>query len=409
MRVWVFQTGEYLPFLDDGNRPMRASNVVRALLNRGHHVTLWTADFVHHDLTHRFGQNTLVRAGDNAEIRLVSSPGYRRNIGVGRLYDHAVLSANLRSALRGQVPPDVAFVGFPPVDAAAVMIHWLKRMGVPTILDVKDQWPETLLRPVPETMQPLGRVVLAPYYRLARRAIRQADVVVSISEPFLDWTLGFAGRERSERDMVVPLTVPTEVALPSETLAQAEQWWDRRGVLDDDRPKLIFVGRLTSVLDAEPLLRAASECPEWQVIVGGNGPLFERLVADTRSLPNVDVPGWLDQARSHTLHRRAAAAIVPYRQEHAFGLSIPNKALDALAHGLPILTSLSGHLADLVEGRGVGARYDQDRPLEGFLRAWGRDPSVRDTMSMRARLLYDTDFSHETVYSRLVDRLERMG
>lgn len=408
MRVWVFQTGEYLPYLDDHNRPMRAASVVRALVSRGHLVTLWTADFIHHELTHRYGRNTRLRATESVEIRFVHSPGYRANIGAGRLYDHAVLAANLRATLRDEPPPDVAFVGFPPVESAAVMVHWLRAHGVPVVIDVKDQWPQTLLRPVPGALQPIGRIALAPYYHLARRAMREADAISSISVPFLDWALDFARRERTPLDMVLPLTTPGRV-MEGVSLDEAKTWWARQGVTDDGGPKLIFIGRLTSILELEPVLHAADACPDWQLLIGGNGPEYPRLLEWASTRPNVHVPGWLDQARAEVLHRMATAMIIPYRQEEAFSLSIPNKAVDAFAHGLPIVTGLSGYLADTLQERGIGRRYSSAVPLDSILREWERHPSIVASMSKRAREFYDEEFPYDVTYSNLVDSLELMG
>lgn len=408
MRVWVLQTGEYLPYLHPNNRPMRAANVVHALADRGHDVTLWTADFSHHELRHLYGRNTVVRARPNVDIRLVHSPGYRRNVGPGRLYDHWVLANNLRRLLRGEEPPDVAIVGFPPVEAAAQMVDWLADHGIPTVIDVKDQWPETLLRVFPGRAEGLGRLILTPYYRLARRAIGRSDAVFSITDPFLQWALEFAGRRRGPGDLVMPLAAPDVPLVGGDDEHDAGRWWDERGVSDDGRPRLIFVGRLTPVLDFGPILQAAASCPEWQVVIGGSGPIKEGLERQARGLGNVVVAGWLDHSQSRVLHRRSTAVVIPYRDEPAFTLSVPNKVFDALAHGLPIVTCLSGHLTEVIQMHGVGVIYGDRVPLSDQLDYLAGHPQDVEAMSRRAGELHRERYSLEAVYRGLVEQLEEM-
>jgi len=96
---------------------------------------------------HRSSTQQNIRISDNLEIRLIPSCGYQRNIGVGRLIDHAQLAINLKKMLKQcKDIPDVAFIGYPPIETAAVLTRWLAKRGVPTLLDVKDQWPSLFLK-----------------------------------------------------------------------------------------------------------------------------------------------------------------------------------------------------------------------------------------------------------------------
>ena len=187
LTVWVFQTGEVIPWAGDSGRPMRAANVTRALLAAGHRVVLWTADFSHQNRRHAYGRHTRLRVSDELKVCFVHSRGYSRNIGPGRLFDHAQLGLAMRRLLAREPPPDVAFVGYPPIEPAATLTRWLRSRDIPVLLDVKDTWPDVLLRAVPHLARPLGRAGLDPYYRLSRYAISTATGLSSMSEPFLEW------------------------------------------------------------------------------------------------------------------------------------------------------------------------------------------------------------------------------
>ena len=57
---------------------------------------------------------------------------------------------------RENTPPDVAFIGYPPIEIAAVMTRWLTQKNVPCMLDVKDQWPTIFIDALPQLLQPVG-------------------------------------------------------------------------------------------------------------------------------------------------------------------------------------------------------------------------------------------------------------
>ena len=102
MKVWILQTGEPLHSDAGHPRPMRAMNLADALTQAGHEVLLWSSVFFHQEKRHRTGGAQSIEISDRLTIRLVPSRGYSRNLGLGRLADHAQLGHNLFTALRAQ-------------------------------------------------------------------------------------------------------------------------------------------------------------------------------------------------------------------------------------------------------------------------------------------------------------------
>ena len=201
MNVWIFQTGE--PLHIDGNhvRGMRAMNLADSLLSNGHSVTIWTSSFVHYEKKHRSKSFKKISVGKNLKICLVPSLGYEKHIGFRRLLDHFQLAYNLRKQLKKEkVVPDVAFVGYPPVEFAYIASAWLKHKGIPFMLDAKDQWPHIFLDPVPKTLRPLARIMFAPYFYLGQMAMRNASSFCSMTQSFLNWMEEFSGRRLSDKD-----------------------------------------------------------------------------------------------------------------------------------------------------------------------------------------------------------------
>jgi len=413
--VWILQTGEPLHVDGGSPRPMRAMNTADALVAAGHRVVLWSSAFYHQEKRHRARRAERFHLSPQLEIRLVPSPGYRRNIGPGRLWDHALLGFNLRRLLRQEpAPPDVGFVGYPPIETAAVLTRWLAARGAPCLLDLKDQWPSIFLDAAPRAARPVGRLVLAPYFHLAKRAMTEATGLAGIAEGFLRWGLEVAGRPRRETDIVVPLTSPDE-PVPEPERAAARRWWDGVGVKDDGTLRICFVGSHSSGFDFQPIRDAAARCaesgPACQFVICGDGECSAEWREAARSLANVVFPGWIDRPRIAALAERSSAALAPYRGRLDFSLSVPNKVIDSLAFGLPVLSPLPGEVAHLIAAHNVGLRYGPEagRTLHECVVALAGDADAREGMARSAGALYERSFSFERVYGGLVAHLERLA
>lgn len=407
MRAWVFQTGEPLPHLGGSARPMRAANVTDALLAAGHHVTLWSSDFNHQEGRHLTGGDARIMVQENLEVRLIHSRGYSRNVGPGRLADHAQLALRLRRLLTEARLPDVAFVGYPPIEPAAVMTRWLRERGVPTMLDVKDQWPDVLLRAVPKQAESVGRLALSAYTYLGRRAMRDATGLTSISQPFLDWSLRFAGRAQQPQDLVLPLTSRRGSPTTSER-AGAKRFWDELGVVADGRPRVTYVGTLSSSLDVSGII-AAARASSHQFVICGSGSTEGHFHSALAHEPNVVLPGWVDAPQAAVLAERTTLTMAPYVDEVGFTMSLPNKVFDSLAHGTPMVTNISGLVEALIRDEGVGRYYRDSAELGPTIEALLADPTEVHEMGRRARGLFESAYSFDIVYGGLVSHLEQLS
>ena len=414
LTVWIFQAGEPLHCDDELVRPMRAMNLANALVDRGYHVVLWSSSFYHQEKRHRSPTFKKIRINSNLDIMLIPSPGYKRNISFSRLFDHLRLALNLKKELNLQSSiPDAAFVGYPPIETAAVMVRWLCKRKVPTLLDVKDQWPSILVQSVPQIGQPLARIMLSPYYIVARRTMRQATGVCAMSESFLNWSLSFAKRERNQFDRVVPLT-SSKSSINEELLSSARQWWSAQGIEVDEKCRVMFVGSFSRAFDFDAVIAAAGQLIEHKVdcefILCGSGDLEESLKQKAKSYPNIIIIPWIDRAKIITLAERSSAVLAPYKNTEDFIASIPNKVIDSLLLGQPLLSPLQGEVEKLISDDGVGLSYglNSSRSLAQCIIELVDNPILIEKFSKNAVKLYDDKFSFEKVYGGIVEHIEKM-
>ena len=407
MLVWILQTGEPLQIDSGATRPMRAMNLSNKLLKAGHTVVLWSSAFDHQKKIHRSRNYKVIKVNNNLEIRLLPSNGYKKHMGFGRLVDHAQMAWNLRKLLKFEKSiPDVAFIGYPPIETAAIMSEWLKKKNVPTLLDIKDLWPSIFVDVFPKFLKPFARVLLHPYFYLAKRTMRNVDGISAMSQSFLNWSLSFANKPSSSYDKIVRLT-NEKVKSTDKDLILANEFWEKLNV-KYETPKVFFTGTFSTGFDFDQIRIAAEIIKECQFVLCGHGPCLNETQKLMKDLPNVIFPGWIDKFQLESLANMSIASLAPYKNVENFTLNIPNKIVDSLLLGVPILSPLKGEVASIIENNNVGITYDDNKPLNKCIKSLIDDNRLQKIMSNNARNLYDEKFEFNNIYDSLIIHLENI-
>ena len=161
LKIIIFQTAEPLIIDNDNARPMRAMNLANALIERGHFITLISTDFYHQKKIHRFNRDSKFIVSRNFNLILIKSIGYVHHIGLQRIFDHIQLAYKLNKYFKDEKPnPDVAVIGYPPIEPAWVLSKLLKNRKVITLLDVKDLWPIMFSDKVPALLKPIFNILI---------------------------------------------------------------------------------------------------------------------------------------------------------------------------------------------------------------------------------------------------------
>ncbi len=414
MNIWLFQTGEPIHTDQQVERPMRAINLANAFVEQGHTVVLWTAAFFHQKKIHRAAEFTIQRVSEQLTICLVPSVGYKKNVGLDRLYDHAILALNLRKALKASefAQPDVAFVGYPPIEFAYVAGSWLKARAVPYVLDVKDQWPDIFIRAFPAVLAPVARVVFYPYFFLGRRVVRNATAVTSMTAPFLDWVRNFARLPLGLNDFVFPLASKIELFTGGD-LATEIGWLTQIGI-EPNIPvfRIFFVGNfMASAFDFDTVLAAAdlaqTEGRNWQFVLCGDGDQWTNTKEKAHKLKNIIFPGRVNRKQMSAVASRSHVAIAPIKNNPDYLISIPNKIIDYFSLSLPVVTSLQGTVKQLLSDHQVGANYEpfDYQSLNSIIARYEADPELVIRQKQNALVLFNKEFNADQIYSLATERI----
>ena len=414
MIFWIFQTGEPLPSDQINPRKMRAYNLADILVRNGHKVVIWSSAFNHQDKIHRCKNFAEINVKKNLVVKLIPSPGYKKNISFGRLWDHYLLGLHLKRLLSKQVEkPDVAFIGFPPIEFAYEAAEWMKKNKIPFMLDVKDQWPDIFVSRVPKILKPVIKLMLKNYFAKSKALMIEADAISTISHSFLTWVNKYSDRKSKRNDIVATLSPVRENSNSSQEGFETKFKQEQIQFLKSQFV-ILFVGSLSKSFDFRPVLNAIEESSErnldWTFIICGDGELREIFINFREKFNNLILPGSISESDYKELAAVSDIAIAPYVKSSDFQMSIPNKILDYMSFALPMLTSLDGDTGKILVEQNIGAVYDPDVGLDMYekLESFYENLESRKRMSRNALNKFQSFYHGEKVYKKLADTLESM-
>jgi len=188
-----------------------------------------------------------------------------------------------------------------------------------------------------------------------------------------------------------------EGGLPAERVLVKPNFVDFAAPQPAPRAGLLFVGRLSIEKGMATLAAAMALLPDAQLRVAGDGPeagLLDGMasVAKLGSLPGEAVRQEMS---------RAAALVVPSICYENF----PRTLVEAFACGLPVIASRIGALAELVRDGETGLLFEPGNPRDlADKMAWAlAHPELMAAMGRNARAQYETEFSAEVNYRRLME------
>jgi glycosyltransferase involved in cell wall biosynthesis len=287
--------------------------------------------------------------------------------------------------------------------------------GIPVALDVRDLWPDVFFDLVPTALRPVARHAVPWMTAQLRRSATGADAILGVTDAFVDWGTAAGRRPRTARDRAFPMGY-SERMPSADQLRQAGEFWDRHGIVEKgSQPVVCFFGTFGWMFDFETVLKAAAIVNQAgsgaRFVLCGGGERLEQLRQAASGLDNVLFPGFVGSAEIWTLMRRSVAGLAPYRDFRNFDDNLPNKPIEYLSAGLPIVASQVRVLARLIHDHGCGLTYahGDSAALATAVRAMGEDAGRQRSMAGRARALFEQRYIAERVYDEMARHLEGLA
>lgn len=304
--------------------------------------------------------------------------------------------------------PDIIIGSSPTLFAAAAAYLLAKRLRARFVLEIRDLWPQTFVdmghysatNPLIKALQIL-EVFL---YRKADRIITLARG----SETYLR-ERGIAGSKIS----YIPNGVRLEQFTSSLDRPAAREKFGFSGFT------IVYTGAhgpangLEVILEAAEYLRKEKNL---EFVLVGDGTLKEDLRVRARSmdLTNVRFLPPVPKSEIPELLLAADAAVMPLTSAGVFGYAVsPNKLFDYLAAGKPVLCTVPGDTAALVESRrcGYSSPPEDGRALADSVRKLlSLTPRELEEMGENGRVLIRDEYSRKKLAVRLkAELLELLG
>ncbi len=413
LNVWIITVGEPLPLDGDNVRLYRSGILSYLMAEEGHSVTWWSSTFDHVAKVQRVSPEKDVVLQDNLTLSLLHGPGYRRNVSFRRLLDHILLAREFRKLAPTRPKPDVILVSYPTIELCFEAIRFGKKYGVPVAVDVRDLWPDSFEQAFPRMFRRPIHALFFPLNRKARRVFQSATAITGITDEIVDWAIRKGGSARRAIDRSFPFGYDAS-ELVDEDKVTATEFWHQHGV-SADHWNICFFGTLGRQFDLATVIDAARRLldshPEVRFILCGEGDLkgqFEQLAQD---VPSVVFPGWVDRVQISVLMDMSRLGLAPYYPSPDFMMSLPNKPIEYMSAGLPVLSTIGGVLGNLLTQHGAGVVCEGADPesLAAIVAELIHDPDRVARMRTASLDLFQRRFDAQHVYADFSEYLQQIA
>lgn len=415
MRAWLITIGEPLPSDSYGDRLFRTGMLAELLSARGHEVTWWTSAFDHVRKQPRASDDAVAQIAPNYSIRLLRAIPYACNVSLQRWQSHRAIAQRFARAARAASRPDVILCSLPPVELCRKAVRYGRRSSVPVVIDVRDLWPDLFAELAPPLLRPAARLSMWPLFRSARIACAGATAIVGVTQPYVNWGLRNAGRPTGPLDRPFAMGY-RNTPPPDDAWRRAETFWNEWGIAaDPSKLTVCYFGAIGRHFDFDCILGAATQLKAASApirfVFCGTGDCLTNCRERAAAFPNMLFPGWVASAEICWLMKHSTVGLVPYNGSQNFVANVPNKPVEYLSAGLPIVSGLQGELARLLREHDCGVNYSNGNAtqLADILSDLASQPERLRTMSRNASALYQHQFVADRVYSEMADHLEHIA
>ncbi|AVX06120.1 hypothetical protein MXMO3_03617 (plasmid) [Maritalea myrionectae] len=405
MKIWVVRDLEPLQTDANNPRPMRAGMLAMTLAKRGHEVVWFTSSFNHYSKLHRCTQDCTIEIVPGLKAQVFKCLGYKSNISLRRVahnYQFAHKFSRYCSRMADSELPDVILADLPTTEAAKSAVKFGRKHSIPTILSIRDLWPDFFLR----FLSPISRVPaylgLAPMRYQVRYACANTTSLVGISKAYLAWGQAKGARVDTSNDRVFPLGAPKPITLSAASVEENLRLLS----IDSSKTLVVFIGSWGKTYDLEFLKNiclAMSKSKDIQFVIAGDYESQPELAKELASLENTVLPGWLNSEQISAVLTRATIGLLPYMETAPQGL--PNKVFEYYAYGVFQIAFLEGEVSNFYKETNAGLALT-NRSMDYVCAELSKQIAVAKARKEALRAGFEKDFSADVVYTRMCMHIE---
>lgn len=358
----------------DGTADPRIAKEAEALAGAGYEVVVlaWDRSGVNPPLLQRDGWSI-----ESLGPRARHGAGLRNILGYRSYWQAAARRAE-------QFAPDVLHCHNLDTVPAALRVIRRARVRPRFVLDFWEIYRES--RALPQRGA-AGFLARSAARILERRSIPRADLVITVVEGQV-----YYYNELGARTVIVVENAPD---------------LDRYTPVDRNGEEFVisFIGQKRWVPSLLTLMRAIQPHHEMRALLVGGGPAAEEVARIASAMERVDVAGRVSPEDVPGLYHRCDAVYACYDASLLnWRTSLPVKAMEAMACGLPVIVSRGTWMAGFVERNGLGYAVDDADvgDVERALVALAGDREAAREMGCRGREIVERELNWDAAADRLL-------
>jgi glycosyltransferase involved in cell wall biosynthesis len=405
MNIWIINPYGNIPGEDW--RTYRTTLIANAFAAEGHQVVSWVSNIQHRSKELRATSWKDVQVNDHYLIKIVPSVPYQKHISWARIQYERTYARNLKQYVQAQstlAQPDLIILGEPALFISDIILDVVKLQKCPLIVDVLDLWPELFSILLPKKLSFLARLIFAPLYYKRKKLFQKADGLMAVAKDYLALAqrdhpqapsaVVYCGLELNE--IKVDPGDKFENKILQQLIKMPNQIW------------VVYAGTLGPNYDIQTIVACAKllavQAPHVQFIIAGDGEL-RNLVNQPQA--NLVYVGSLSSKDVTLLYQQCDIGLSSYVDGST--VSMPLKAYDYFAAGLPLVNSLHRDLGNFVAERNVGLQYEAEDPaaMAAAIMQLANDENLRKKMRINALSLAD-DFDAKIQYEKVLRLAEKV-
>jgi len=408
MNIWVIVLGEPIPLDSNKIRLHRAGMLTQELTNRGHNVKFWTSNVDHFNKIKRSEKNRITKLNDNYSIIELSGRLYKKNISFARILHNIDVTKEFKKLLNTQEKPDVIICNYPIIELSEAAINYGIKNKIPTIVDIRDFWPDIFYETLPKSLHFLGSIIFFPWENKTKNIIKNVTAVTGITDAAIEWARNKNNQKIQPQDKSFHLAYEKR-----EDFIYDKDFLNKFDIDPSKYQIYFFCGTLSKRIELKTMALAAKILEEKnyskiRLVICGSGEMLESLREDVKTCQQIILPGWIEKDQINTLLSISKAGILPYPSSLDFIRSYPNKVGEYLSRNLPILSSVKGEMQTLLNEWKCGITYENNCP-ESLVKAiefLEQNEGARQDMAKNAESCFKEKFDSKIVYKNYVSFIE---
>lgn len=336
-------------------------------------------------------------------VRVLRVPIFLRgsgsNIALSLNYLSFVLSASVFGYWRLKKKYDaILCYGTSPIMQAIPAIILAKKNHAKMILNVQDLWPES----VSATGRIHSPVAIWTLSKIVSWIYKCSDVVLVQSEAFRESILQIRAGLKIvywPNSVDPSLYREEEVSLPSRL----------DELFSPDKFIITFAGNIGSAQSIGTIIEAAQLLKDQdhiKIVLLGDGSKRAWALQEikNRNLANLYLPGAFPERLMPSIYRKSSCLLVSLSSKYIFSLTIPNKIQGYLAQGRPVIGSLNGIGAKVIEDAGVGLTAAAENPqllAEKILEMSNKSVNDLEAYGRNGKDYFMNHFEHDRLMGQL--------